>query len=67
MNLEPAVLDALRSLDTPTVCNALEAVAPRRRGHGYTVTPLVCPRPELAPIVGYARTCLLYTSDAADE
>jgi regulator of RNase E activity RraA len=59
MNLEPAVLDALRSLDTPTVCNALEAVAPRRRGHGYTVTPLVCPRPELGPIVGYARTATI--------
>ncbi len=51
-----AVLDALRSLDTPTVCNALEVVAPKRRGHGYTVDPLVCARPELPPIVGFART-----------
>ncbi len=51
-----AVLDALRSLDTPTVCNALEIVAPRRRGHGYTVDPLVCARPDLPPIVGFART-----------
>ncbi|MEM8769843.1 MAG: RraA family protein, partial [Pseudomonadota bacterium] len=29
-------------LDTPTVCNALEIVAPKRRGYGYTVQPLVC-------------------------
>ncbi len=57
--LEPAVLDALRALDTPTVCNALEVVAPARRGHGYTVFPLVCARPELAPIVGYARTATI--------
>ena len=50
------VLDALRSLDTPTVCNALEVVAPSRRGYGYTVDPLVCARPDLPPIVGFART-----------
>jgi regulator of RNase E activity RraA len=47
---------ALRALDTPTVCNALEVVAPKRRGGGYTVVPFVCPRPHLEPIVGYART-----------
>lgn len=49
-------LDALRSLDTPTVCNALEIVAPDRRGGGYTVEQFFCPRPALEPIVGYART-----------
>ncbi len=50
------VLDALRSLDTPTVCNAMEVVAPERRGYGYTVDPLICTMPGLAPLVGYART-----------
>lgn len=50
------VLAALRKLDTPTVCNALEVVAPERRGHGYTIAPFFCPRPGLEPIVGYART-----------
>jgi len=49
-------LAALRALDTPTVCNALEIVAPERRATGFTTTPLVCPRPGLPPIVGYART-----------
>ncbi len=49
-------LAALRALDTPTVCNALETVAPDRRGAGYTVRPFFCPRPDLEPIVGYART-----------
>ncbi len=46
----------LRSLDTPTVCNALEVVAPDRRGFGYTIKPFFAPRPHLEPIVGYART-----------
>lgn len=57
--LSPSTLSALRALDTPTVCNALEVVAPERRGHGYTVAPFVCPRPALAPIVGYARTATM--------
>lgn len=52
-------LDALRALDTPTVCNALEVVAPKRRGHGYTVQPFFCPRPELGSMVGYARTATI--------
>lgn len=54
--LTESQLDALRALDTPTVCNALEVVAPDRRGSGYTVQPFYCPRPELGSMVGYART-----------
>ena len=34
---DETLLEALRALDTPTVCNALEVVAPKRRGYGYTV------------------------------
>ncbi len=49
----------LQSLDTPTVCNALEIVAPERRGYGYTTAPLVCTRPELPPMVGIARTAAI--------
>lgn len=54
--LSKADLDALTAFDTPTICNALEIVAPERRGMGYTVAPLECPFPDLPPIVGYART-----------
>jgi hypothetical protein len=50
---------ALRALDTPTVCNALEITSPERRAIGFTTTPLVCARPHLPPIVGYARTATL--------
>ncbi len=49
----------LQSLDTPTVCNALELVVPERRGYGYTTQPLVCTRPELPPMVGIARTAAI--------
>jgi regulator of RNase E activity RraA len=49
-------LEFLQSIDTPTVCNLVEAVAPERRGFGYTVKHLHCPFPELPPIVGFAKT-----------
>ena len=54
-----SVLDALKRYDTPTICNAMEIVAPERRLIGYTVKPLVCPFPDLPPIVGYARTATM--------
>lgn len=57
--LSQAELDALASMDTPTVCNALELLVPERRGYGYTTRPFVCPRPELKPMVGYAVTATI--------
>ena len=54
--LPASLLEALARYDTPTICNAMEIVAPERRLIGYTTKPLVCPFPDLPPIVGYART-----------
>jgi regulator of RNase E activity RraA len=53
----------LRSIDTPTVCNLLEVVAPERRGFGYTVRHLHCPFPELPPMVGFAKTVTMRAQD----
>lgn len=63
--LPSAVLDALAAYDTPTVCNALELVAPGRRLVGYTTRPLVCPFPDLPPMVGYARTATIRATAAS--
>jgi regulator of RNase E activity RraA len=57
-------MDLLRSMDTPTVCNVVEMVAPERRGHGYTVKHLFCPFPHLPPIVGFAKTVTAKAKDA---
>jgi regulator of RNase E activity RraA len=57
-------LDFLQSIDTPTVCNLVEIVAPERRGSGYTVKHLHCPFPDLAPIVGFAKTVTFKAKDA---
>jgi regulator of RNase E activity RraA len=56
-------MEFLRSMDTPTVCNVLEMVAPERRGHGYTVKHLFCPFPDLPPIVGFAKTVTAKAKD----
>jgi len=43
----------LESMDTPTMCNVIEIVAPERRGHGYTTRHLHCAFPDLPPKVGF--------------
>jgi hypothetical protein len=52
-------LEALRAWDTPTICNALEIVAPARRAIGFTRRPLVACFPEMKPVVAFARTALI--------
>ena len=59
MTLTAADLKKLAAYDTPTICNALEIVAPERRAHGFNRKPLICPFPKLKPIVGYARTATI--------
>src|SRR5262245_18207430 len=57
----------LRSIDTPTVCNLIEIVAPERRGIGYTASHLHCPFPDLPPMVGFAKTATIRARDPATE
>ena len=57
--LDAKLLAQLATFDTPTICNALEIVAPERRATGFTVRPLVCPFPDLPPICGYAKTATI--------
>ena len=54
--LTAADFEALRKIDTPTICNLLEMVAPAGRGHGFTFQHLHCIFPSLPPMVGYAKT-----------
>jgi regulator of RNase E activity RraA len=65
--LNDPILEALRRFDTPTICNALERVAPARHGYGYTTQPLCCAHPGLPPIVGYARTATIRAAHPSDR
>ncbi len=64
--LTPDLIAELRSVDTPSVCNALELLVPERRGYGFTTQPLVCTRPGLGPVVGIARTATLRAAHPSD-
>jgi regulator of RNase E activity RraA len=59
-----ALIEKLKTYDTPTICNALEVVDSARRLTGFTTRPLVCPFPNLPPIVGYAKTATIRSTHA---
>jgi regulator of RNase E activity RraA len=56
---ELADLKALEAFDTPTICNALEIVAPDRRAFGFNRRPLVAPFTSPRPVVAFARTATI--------
>ncbi len=67
--MDDALLALLRSVDTPTVCNAIELVQGRRGFDAFTRGTMVCTDPA-TPIVGYAVTARISatappTEDAA--
>ena len=64
--LTDALIAELQTMDTPTVCNALELLVPKRRGYGYTTEHLHCTRPQLPPIVGLARTASIRAAHPSD-
>jgi regulator of RNase E activity RraA len=67
--LEPTetLIAQLTSIDTPTVCNALELLDPERRGEGFTTRPLVCTAPDRAPVVGVARTATIRAAEPGPD
>ena len=64
--LTDTLIQSLQTIDTPTVCNALELLIPARRGYGFTTSQLVCTRPELPPMIGYARTATIRAAHPSD-
>lgn len=55
-------LELLRSFDSPTVSNAIEAFKVRNQTEGYASSELICRFPNLPPMVGYAVTMLADTT-----
>ncbi len=64
--LKQNTIQQLKVLDTPTVCNALELIAPERRGFGYTTKPLFCLKPQIEPIVATAKTARIRSTHPND-
>lgn len=54
--MDDALLTLLRSVDTPTVCNAIEVAQGKRGFNGFTRGTVISSAPTAPPVVGYART-----------
>jgi 4-hydroxy-4-methyl-2-oxoglutarate aldolase len=65
--LEPASLEALRQLDSCAVANAIETFSVRLRNTGFADASVRCILEDLPPLVGYAATIRVRTSDAPME
>ncbi|MEM9549794.1 MAG: RraA family protein [Pseudomonadota bacterium] len=63
----PALLDRLRQVDTPTVCNAIEVAQGKRGFDAFTRGTMVSSAPDASAIVGYARTARISAMDPPTE
>jgi len=54
--MDKALLSLLQSVDTPTVCNAIEVAQGKRGFSNFTHGTMLCSHPTAGSIVGYART-----------
>lgn len=54
-------LEYLKSVDTPTLCNAIELLGVRKHHEGFTPLGIRCLFPELGRMVGYAVTAQVET------
>jgi regulator of RNase E activity RraA len=61
-SLTPDELAALRTITTPTVCNAIETFDVRLRNEGFMDSTIQCRFPELSAMVGYAVTVTIRAS-----
>ncbi|MEZ2295184.1 RraA family protein [Variovorax sp. RCC_210] len=57
--LSEALARKLRSVDTPTICNALELAMGGRSAQGFTRGTLVAAPQPMAPMLGFARTACI--------
>jgi 4-hydroxy-4-methyl-2-oxoglutarate aldolase len=61
--LTPEELATLRTISTPTVCNAIETFNVRSRNEGFMDSTITCRFPELGAVVGYAVTAKIRAAE----
>lgn len=65
--IDAALLDLLRQVDTPTVCNAIEVAQGKRGFDGFTRGTVLAADPSLPAMCGFARTACLRARLPSDE
>jgi len=65
--LDTELLNLLRSVDTPTVCNAIEVAQGKRGFSQFTRGTMVCSDPEGGAMVGFAKTAKIAALEPPSE
>ncbi len=65
--MTPDLLKRLQSVDTPTVCNAIEVAHGRRGFDAFTRGTVLCSDPQGGAVVGFARTARIAARLPSDE
>ncbi len=65
--LSASLLKVMQSVDTPTVCNAIEVAQGKRGFSDFTRGTLIASHPEAPALVGYARTAKIAAVNPAEE
>ena len=65
--IDSELLALLRSVDTPTVCNAIEVAQGKRGFSQFTRGTMICSAPQLGPLVGYAKTAKIAALSPPNE
>ena len=65
--LDPELLTLLRSVDTPTVCNAIEVAQGRRGFSSFTRGTMICSDSEGEAMVGFAKTAKIAALEPPSE
>jgi len=65
--MDPKLLALLRSVDTPTVCNAIEVAQGRRGFADFTRGTMLCSDPDGQAVVGYAVTARIAANAPSQE
>ena len=60
-NSSPSLIEYLKTIDTPTLSNAIEQLHLRPRSEGFTPLQVRCLFPEFGPMCGYAVTAQVET------
>lgn len=66
-SLDPALASLLASVDTPTVCNAIEVAQGKRGFQQFTRGTMLAGQPHLKAFFGYARTARIRALRPSDE
>ena len=65
--IDPKLLQLLKSVDTPTVCNAIEVAQGKRGFNDFTRGTLLAAVPRLPALCGFARTARIRALEPSNE